>query len=255
MLATKNLKVGFHNKNGNIVLLDLLNLSANDGELVAIIGRNGSGKTTLLRTLAGLHPPLAGDVLLDETLLTKISVQDRAKRMALVNTKRFGLGYFRVDDLVALGRHPHTGFLGFLNDNDKAEIHKACEATGIEALLEKNVNQLSDGEHQKVMIARALAQSTPLLMLDEPTAHLDLINRMEIFQLLRELSKNSNTTVVVCTHEIETALSVADRLIVLDGKGEAMIDSPDILVKNGTLENVFAHKVIEFDPVTRKFKF
>ena len=255
MLSTKSLSAGFFNKKGNILLVEKLDMEVSPGSLCVIIGRNGTGKTTLIRTISGLHPALKGEVMLAGKPLSTFSSQERAKKMAMVNTARFELGFFTVADLVALGRHPYTGFMGYLDDEDRQIVDEAISSVGIEMLRNKSMNQLSDGEHQKVMIARALAQSTPLLLLDEPTAHLDLINRIDVFQLLKKLCKEKEVTILLSTHELESALSIADQLVVLGGKGKAIVDTPKNLVDSGALEKIFAHEAIRFDRDSGRFVF
>ena len=176
-----------------------------------------------------------------------------ARSLAVVTTERFRLSYFRVEDVVALGRYPHTNYFGNLKENDKGIIQTAIELTNIKHLIHKPLAQLSDGEYQKVMIARALAQDTPLLLLDEPTAHLDLVNRITIFQLLKKLSRENNKAILCTTHEVELALQIADKIVLLTGEKYAHIGTAHELVEQGHIKNAYAAEGISFDSKSGRF--
>ncbi len=249
MLEITNLQTGFQNKKDKTILLESINFQVAKGELCIILGRNGTGKTTLLRTIAGLHPALNGEVIIE----SKNSEKQYSKKMAVVTTERFRLSYFSVEDVIALGRHPHTGYFGKLEESDKTIIQKSIELTNVNSLIHKPLGELSDGEYQKVMIARALAQDTPLLLLDEPTAHLDLVNRIAIFQLLKKISSKNNKAVLCTTHEVELALQTADKIVLLDGQGKAHIGTPTDLIEQGHIENAYAAEGIYFDKKLKQF--
>lgn len=258
MLKITNLQTGFQHKHSPIILLESINFQVEKGELCIILGRNGTGKTTLLRTIAGLHSALNGNAEISSSspLPTVIRAEGLtgAQSLAVVTTERFRLSYFRVEDVVALGRYPHTNYFGNLKENDKKIIQNAIELTNIKHLIHKPLAQLSDGEYQKVMIARALAQDTPLLLLDEPTAHLDLVNRIAIFQLLKKLSRENKKAVLCTTHEVELALQIADKIVLLTGKKHAHIGTPTQLVEQGHIENAYAAEGISFDPELGRFQ-
>lgn len=239
MLTVQSLSVGFKNNASVKTLVEGLDFEVPAGSIWAIIGRNGVGKTTLLKSITGIHKPLAGKVQLQGTPIESYSANQRARKMAMVTTERINLGYLTVKELVALGRHPYTGFWGYLNPKDKAAVDKAIAVTELESLQHKTIDKLSDGEHQKVMIARALAQETPLLFLDEPTAHLDLVNRIGVFDLIRRLSVDYGCTVVFCSHELDLALKTADGVVLLDGTREAVVGAPGLLRGKGHLKRVF----------------
>ncbi len=249
MLKISNLQTGFQHKKSPIILLESINFQVKKGELCIILGRNGTGKTTLLRTIAGLHTALNGNVEID----SKKSEKQASKKMAVVTTERFRLSYFHVKDVVALGRYPHTNYFGNLKEKDKKTIQNAIELTNIKHLIHKPLAQLSDGEYQKVMIARALAQDTPLLLLDEPTAHLDLVNRIAIFQLLKKLSKENGKAVLCTTHEVELALQIADKIVLLTGEKQAHIGTAKQLVEQGHIENAYAAEGVFFDSKSGRF--
>ncbi len=280
MLKITDLKTGFQHKNSKTILLESINFQVERGELCIILGRNGTGKTTLLRTIAGLHSALNGNVKIGFSLpqplkgsrsltppapkgeSTHISPNKRvdsplgaggARSLAVVTTERFRLSYFRVEDVVALGRYPHTNYFGNLKESDKKIIQNAIELTNIKHLIRKPLVQLSDGEYQKVMIARALAQDTPLLLLDEPTAHLDLVNRIAIFQLLKKLSRENRKAVLCTTHEVELALQIADKIVLLTGEKHAHIGTPHQLIQEGCIENAYAAEGILFDRTSGRF--
>ncbi len=258
MLKIAHLQTGFIHKKTTTPLLDSISFEVAAGELCIILGRNGTGKTTLLRTIAGFHKALGGHVYIEmdgtEVELTQLAPDIRAKQFSIVTTERFRLGYFSVQDVVALGRHPYTGYFGQLDSTDHQVIQEAIEQTGIQSLLHKPLAQLSDGEYQKVMIARALAQDTPLLLLDEPTAHLDLVNRMAVFQLLKKLSTTQGKAILCTTHEVELALQVADKLVLLH-EHQSYIGTPAELVDNGQIEAAYAMDGLRFDRKAMRFSY
>jgi len=239
MLTVSSLSVGFRNGNDVKTLLEELSFTVEPGSLWAIIGRNGVGKTTLLKSITGMQQSLEGTVALEGTPLLELSANLRARKMAIVTTERINLGYLTVKELVALGRHPYTGFWGYLHPKDKEAVDHAIKVTEIESLQNKTIDKLSDGEHQKVMIARALAQETPILFLDEPTAHLDLVNRIGVFKLLKRLATEHGRTVVFCSHELDLALQSADHIVLLDGSLNAVVGTPDKLRAEGHIKRVF----------------
>lgn len=212
-LTTENLTVGY----GRKAVLAGINVEARPGTFTVLIGANGSGKSTLLRTLTGSQAPLAGTVALDGVDLHRLSAAERARRLAIVLTERTGGGGLCVDELVAIGRHPYSGAFGRLSAADRAAVNDAIEAVGLTHKRSAFVATLSDGERQKAMIARAVAQQTGLIVLDEPTSFLDVAARYEIMHLLAEVAR-SGVAVVLSTHDIAPALAVADRLwVIADG--------------------------------------
>ena len=221
------------------------------GELVCLLGPNGAGKSTLMRTLAGLQKPLAGAVCLKGRDLHDLTESERARRLGLVLTERVEVGNLSAYALVALGRYPYTGWAGRLSPTDEAVVRWAMDAVGAANLASRSVGELSDGERQKVMIARALAQEPAVLLLDEPTAFLDLPRRVEILQLLRRLASDRNRAVLLATHDLDLALRCADRLWLLPPDGPLQTGAPEDLVLSGAFQRTFAD--VEFDPVLGSF--
>lgn len=249
ILTSQNLAVGYKNKE---VLKDL-NLSLREGELTCLLGPNGSGKSTLIRSLTGIQKRLAGEVQIQGKSITEINAKEMAKTLSLVLTDRIAPGNLTVYALVSLGRFPYTSWMGALNDSDKELIQWALEVTGSLQFADRHIGELSDGERQKVMIARALVQDTEIIVLDEPTAHLDSPNRIEIFHLLQDLSKKTGKTILISTHEIDMALESCDNmwLVMPDKKVESGL--PEELILNGSLEKAFGSEELTFDYLKGKF--
>lgn len=250
MICTDDLSVGYLRGKQVRTVQQHLNLKALPGELIALIGPNGCGKSTLLRTLAGLQEPLEGSVLLDDVLLSSMKPTDRAKRISLVLTESVQLGYVTVEQLVAMGRHPYTSLSGKLNKSDERHIREALKAVHLEAYAQRLVSELSDGERQRVMIAKALAQDTPVILLDEPTSYLDLPNRVEILLLLKKLAREMQKCILISTHEIDLALRLADTLWLLSAGKELTTGSPADLMADGSIQSVFQGDSFGFDPET-----
>jgi iron complex transport system ATP-binding protein len=230
-----------------------LNLGLPRGELVCLLGPNGTGKSTLLRTLCGLQPPLAGRVLLEGQDLVGLSPVARGRRLAVVLTDRITAGMMTGYDVVALGRHPHTDWTGSLTPRDHQAIAQALESTDATALAARQVSELSDGERQRVMVARALAQQPAVMLLDEITAFLDLPRRIEIMDLLAALAHERGLAIVVSTHDLELALRTADRLWLFHG-GRLRGGAPEDLVLSGAFDEAFATHGLSFDRATGTFK-
>ena len=249
LLATRSLSVG----HGAHPLITDINCELRAGELVALIGVNGGGKTTLLNTLAGLHAPISGDVLLEDSPLRQMSAAQRARHIALVLTGRPQAGLLDVHTLVALGRQPWTGHFGRLSAEDLRQVDAAMEATGIAPFANRSLQHLSDGEAQRVMIARALAQDTPVILLDEPMAFLDLVHRVRLLRLLRELARTRSKAVLLSTHDLQTALDLCDRVLLIHGNA-LWSGSAQEARSSGVLQEVFAGEGLRFDPASGSFR-
>jgi len=254
LLQTRDLQTGYQTGNKKtITTRGPLDLDIRAGQLICLLGPNGAGKSTLLKTLAGLHPPLEGRVEADGADIRSVTPIQRARIVSLVLTDKVTTQHLTVYSLVALGRYPYSGWLGGLSEADRTAIEWAIEVTGIQAFRDRKVFTLSDGESQKVMLARALAQDTPILMLDEPTAHLDLPSRIRLMRLLHQLAQQTNKGILLSTHELELALQVADEVWLLQNAETLHRGAPEDLVLNGAFEAAFAHEDIRFDKQTGTF--
>lgn len=238
-LAAHGLAVGYRHRRRTRVVLSGLDLRAPRGQLVAVLGRNGSGKSTLLRTLLGAEPPLAGRVEVDGIDVGGMDQRQIACHLSAVLTERPSGSGLRVRELVGLGRHPHLGWAGRLQAADHAVVVDAMAATGADRHADRRVDELSDGERQRVFVARALAQQTATMLLDEPTAFLDVVARTELFALLRQLVDERSLTVVVATHELDEAVRTADILWVVADGGVEVTTPVDGLAPGATLPRVF----------------
>lgn len=215
VIEAKDLTIGYrHGKRGEVVHSHL-NFALCRGELTCLLGSNGAGKSTLLRTLAAVQPPLSGDITLLGKPLASYSPKERSREIGIVLTDKTQAGGLSVRELVALGRQPHTGFFGHLGKEDHEIIDHALEAVGMAEKASKYTAELSDGERQKVMIAKALVQECPLILLDEPTAFLDVVSRIEIMTLLHRLASEEQCAILMSTHDIEQALVLGDKLWLL----------------------------------------
>jgi iron complex transport system ATP-binding protein len=253
-IVLNNLLVGYHKSGNKITVFGPINAYIGENEMIGVIGRNGIGKSTLLRTLAGLQPPLDGEVKFNGINVKKISLKELAQMVSYVSTEQIHGFQIRVNELVALGRFPYSRWLGRLGQDDRLAISEAVYLTGIEHLLNKSVNELSDGERQKVMIARALAQDTPFIILDEPTAFLDLPARYEILRILNDLTRNNDKTILFSTHDLSIAIDVADKLWLMTGS-ELHEGAPEDLLINKLFRKLFLNSPAEFDITTMQFHF
>ena len=242
ILHTENLTIGY----GRRAVQSGLCLTAYPRDLICLTGTNGAGKSTLLRTLAGLQKPLAGTIAINGASLHDISRKERAKLFSLVLTERIDIDNLTVHDLVAYGRFPYTGWAGGLSEEDERMIDTALAHVNLTHKKECMTNEISDGEKQRAVIAKALAQDTPIVLLDEPTAHLDLPNRIEIMMLLRRLSVNTGKTFILSTHELDLALQTADK-IWLFSEERLECGIPEDLMLSGKFQRAFGSDKFLFD--------
>ena len=224
-----------------------INVSLRRGELVCLLGPNGAGKSTLMSTLAGVLAPIAGRVQLGDAPMRSVAVRERATRLAIVTTERVVAQGLTGRTMVALGRHPHTGWFGTLSPTDVARIDESIALAGADAFRDRQVSELSDGERQRLMLARALAQADDVLILDEITAFLDLPRRVETMRTLRRLARDARRAVLLSTHDLDLALRSADQLWLLPKGGPLMVGIPEQLVLDGTFANAFRADGVEFD--------
>ncbi len=231
-----------------------LSLCVHEGQFTVLLGPNGAGKSTLLRTVCGLQEPLEGRVLLGGRDLATISARERARSLGVVLTERIDTWGLTVWDLVALGRAPHTRWSGRLTEADQTAVTRALLETDTDEFAARKVSELSDGEKQRVLVARALAQEPAVLVLDEVTAFLDLARRVEIMQLLKRLAHAGGRTLLLSTHDLDLALRTADRLWMIDRQGQVYEGFPEDLVLAGSLAEVFRHEGLEYDPASGRFE-
>jgi len=237
ILSFDSLGIGYGSGTRRKILLPPLNASAVSGELVAIIGRNGIGKSTLLRTIIRLHTALGGQVLIQGENLLKISRIELARRIGYISTEIIRVSNMTVYELVALGRFPHTNWIGRIDSRGKEVIDDAIEKTGISNFKGRYIAELSDGERQRAMIARVLAQDAAIMVMDEPLAFLDLPGKYEIANLIRNLSK-AGKTIIFSTHDLDIAVKIADRIWLMQKEGLTE-GSPVKLIENGSFDAMF----------------
>ena len=224
-ITLEQLSVGYK---GFPPVVSNINVEIKSGELTCLIGSNGIGKSTLLKTLTGFLPKLSGRLLLDGRDINMLSQRERAKYISIVLTYKSDVQNLSVTEMVGMGRMPYTGFWGKLNTSDQTIVAEAIEMVGIEHLKNRMIQTLSDGERQKVMIAKALAQQTPVILLDEPTSFLDFPSKVEMLQLLHRLAKETNKVVFLSTHDLELALRIADRLVELNKNGLRVVPAQQV---------------------------
>ncbi|WP_375498749.1 ABC transporter ATP-binding protein [uncultured Nostoc sp.] len=254
ILTTHSLSIGYKTSRKNVrCVASDISVSLQAGELVCLLGPNGAGKSTLLRSLAGMQPPIAGEVRLLGDNVYNLAPQELAKRLSLVLTEKVDVGMLSAYTLVTLGRHPYTDWWGNLTPEDEAIVHWAIKSVGAVHLAPRQVSELSDGERQKIMIARALAQSPIVMLLDEPTAFLDLPRRVEIMQLLRQLARETNQAILFSTHDLDLALRLADKVWLLTTNGILHVGAPEDLVLSGAFADTFESEGVEFDVASGEF--
>ncbi|WPJ96978.1 ABC transporter ATP-binding protein [Coraliomargarita algicola] len=253
-LTANKLCIGYHHGSESTMIAPALECALNGGEFVCLLGPNGAGKSTLIRTLAGMQPPLAGELKLSGQPINSIAPRERARAVSVVLTETMHTGMMDVYSLVSLGRHPYSGWFGGLTAQDHERIEWALEAVGAMALRHRQVAELSDGERQKVSIARALAQEAKLMLLDEPTAFLDLPRRVELMSILRNLAQRENLALLLSTHDLDLALRFADRLWLMTPTGQLIQGAPEALALNGQFAEVFANDKLDWDAAAGSFR-
>lgn len=251
-LSAKDLCIGYPNKRQGTIVAKNINLSLHQGHLVAVIGINGSGKSTLLRTLAALQPSLSGKVLIDDKPIEQLESKELSKYLSLVLTEQHISKNLTVKELVTLGRQPYTNWIGALTNEDKQCVKAALKAVGILDLEDISCSQLSDGQLQKVLLARALAQDTKLIILDEPTTHLDLHHKASIFKLLKGLTRTTKKTIVFATHEINMALNLCDKIVLIKD-AKVISGTPEEIINSHQLTTLFPQELIKFDSQSKQF--
>ena len=253
-IRLRDLSIGYPDKHNTKRVAEHLNASIHSGELTCLLGTNGVGKSTLLRTLSAFQPPLGGTIDLLDRPLSTYDDRQLATVIGVVLTEKSDIRNMTVEELVGLGRSPYTGFWGTLKESDRRIVHEAIARVRIEPLTQRMVHTLSDGERQKVMIAKALAQETPIIFLDEPTAFLDFPSKVEVMQLLHNLTHTLQKTVFMSTHDLELALQIADTIWLMDRTNGIAIGTPEDLSLEGKLSSFFSRKGITYDTETGFFR-
>ena len=246
MIRFENLTLGY----GSRTLIDSLTGEIRRGHLTALVGRNGTGKSTLLRAIAQLGDIASGEIFIDGKELSRISPSEMASKVALVTTDKVRIANLRCRDVVALGRAPYTNWIGRMQEQDNEIVEQSLAAVGMSDYADKTMDRMSDGECQRIMIARALAQQTPIILLDEPTAFLDMPNRYELCTLLRGLAHRENKSILFSTHELDIALELCDS-IALIAPPQMHILPTEEMIRSGHIERLVTTGVVSFDPETR----
>ncbi len=247
MIRFEHLTVGY----GQRKLIADVDVSIDARRLVALIGRNGAGKSSLLRVVAGIDAPQGGQVLIQGRDVSSMSPAEKARTVAFVTTQRVKVAHLRCRDVVALGRAPYTDWIGRLGADDQKIVESSLERVGMAAYADRTMDRMSDGECQRVMIARALAQDTPVLLLDEPTSFLDLPNRYDLCLLLSRLAHEEGKCVIFSTHELDIALTLCDDVALVDSPHLHLLPAAD-MAASGHIERLFSNPGITFDPATRR---
>ena len=252
VLKTENLTIGYHQKKGNNIVFSNINLSLKKGKFISVLGKNGIGKSTFLRTISKVQKPLNGTILLNDKILSKYSEKELSTKLSLVLTERLPDSQLTVFELIALGRQPYTNWLDKLSETDYNKVNIAIEQTGITHLKNKRFYELSDGQLQRVLIARALAQDTEIIILDEPTAHLDLHQTIRIFKLLKQLVSKTDKTIIISTHQVNLAIKLSDEIVVFTEEN-LYCGSPKELILHNAFENLFPKDLINFNKSLEQF--
>jgi len=248
MIELKNLTTGY----GERIVARNINSILPGGNLISLLGPNGIGKSTLLRTLCAFQPAISGDIIIDGTSVKELTQTQLSRIISVVLTERPDVRAMTVHDLVSLGRSPYTGFWGRLDEEDELQVNQAINQVGISELSDREIGTLSDGELQKAMIAKALSQQTPIILLDEPTAFLDFPSKVEMMRMLRRLAHEMNKTIFLSTHDVEMALQLSDQLWLMTSKG-VHTGTPEELTADGSLTDFIHIEGIHFDPERKLF--
>lgn len=252
ILQASQISIGYSHKKEEIVVASDISISLKKGKLIALIGANGIGKSTLLKTITGIQKPLLGAVFLNEKKITDYEPLDLAQNLSIVLTEKLPPSNLTVFELIALGRQPYTNWMGTLSDIDIVKVNEAMVLTQISHLATKKHYEISDGQLQKVLIARALAQDTPLIILDEPTTHLDLLHKVALFKLLKKLTHETGKCILFSTHDIDMAIQLSDEMIIMTPE-TVLQDEPCNFISKGSFNTLFKDEHIVFDADKGKF--
>ena len=249
MIQLKDLTLGYEQR----TLLEKVSAHITGGQLVALLGRNGTGKSTLLRAVMGLEKPKNGEIILHGNNSASLKPEELARNISFVTTDKVRIANLRCRDVVALGRAPYPNWLGQLQREDKEKVDNAMRLVGMDSYAEKTMDKMSDGECQRIMIARALAQDTPVILLDEPTAFLDLPNRYELCLLLRKLTQKEGKCILFSTHDLDIALSLCDTIMLIDNPQLYSLPTGE-MITSGHIERLFRNESITFDAQEMKIR-
>ena len=252
ILSTSNLSIGYKAKTSSVTIAENLNLNFCEGKLIALIGANGIGKSTLLRTITGIQKTISGTVVLKGKDIHELNALTLAQNLSVVLTEKLPPSNLTVWELIALGRQPYTNWIGTLTDYDIAKVNEAIELTQISHLTSRKHYEISDGQLQIVLIARALAQDTPLIILDEPTTHLDLLHKVVLFKLLKKLTQEIGKCILFSTHDIDMAIQLSDEMIIMTPEN-VIQDQPCNFILKGSFNTLFQDEHIVFDSEKGKF--
>ena len=252
VLQATDINIGYSNKKETTVVASQVTISLEKGKLTALIGANGIGKSTLLRTLIGIQSPLSGKVFLKEKDIHSLDNLTLAQHLSVVLTDKLPPSNLTVFELIALGRQPYTNWIGKLTEDDIAKVNEALELTQISHLADQKHDEISDGQLQIVLIAKALAQDTPLIILDEPTTHLDLLHKVTLLKLLKKLTQETGKSILFSTHDIDMAIQLSDEMIIMTPESVVQ-DQPCNLIMKGNFNTLFQDEHIFFDAEKGKF--
>ena len=246
ILQANSINIGYTHKKEVVTVASNINLELKKGKLISLIGGNGIGKSTLLKTLTGIQRPLSGKVFLNDKNIHTLNPLSLAQNLSVVLTEKLPPSNLTVFELIALGRQPYTNWIGKLTEIDIVKIQEAMELTQIGHLSDKKHFEISDGQLQKVLVARALAQDTPLIILDEPTTHLDLLHKAALFKLLKRLTEDTQKCILFSTHDIDMAIQLSDEMIIMTPES-VIQDQPCNLIRKGSFTTLFKDEHIVFD--------
>ncbi|WP_420581221.1 ABC transporter ATP-binding protein [Reichenbachiella sp.] len=249
-LRIKGLSVGYATKE---IARDI-NLNLGGGQLVCLLGQNGVGKSTLLRTLSNLQDPLTGNIEIDGQNIGELERRMLATKLGIITTEKIGMSNMTVRELVALGRYPYTNWIGQESNEDKEKIEESISRCRINYIEKAKLSAISDGQFQKAMVARVLAQDTDIILMDEPTAHLDVVNRVEMFQLLQSIKNETGKSILISTHELDLSMQFADELWLMNFNAPIVTGTPEDLGLSGEIEKVFFHEEFQLDSRTGQVK-
>lgn len=252
-IAVRGLVTGYRSRHSEAIVTQGFDAALAKGELTCLLGPNGAGKSTLLKTLSGFIPPMAGEISIFGKPLADYSERDLSKLIGVVLTDRLNVENLSVEQLIGLGRSPYTNFWGALQEIDKKRVEESIALVGIENLRGRMVDTLSDGERQKTLIAKTLAQETPIIFLDEPTAFLDFPSKVEMMTLLKRLANENDKTIFLSTHDLELALQISDNIWLIDKNSGVTTGTSACLSADGSVGRYFDRPGVSYDPATRRF--